>query len=532
MSTVEETRSSLRSLVTRADLAKALNIPHSRLIFWVYRINRDSQYTRFAIPKKTGGAREISAPTLKLKLIQKAIANLLTQAYKPKTAVHGFLSRRSILTNATSHVRARYVLNFDIADFFPSITFPRIRGLLLKKPYGLHPTIATTIAQICTYKGGLPQGAPTSPIVSNMICAKLDSDLAHFARRWGAYYTRYADDITFSLQAKGFPKGLAISGTNPRDVLLTPELRAVIENNGFKLNDPKTRLQRTYGRQVVTGLVVNKFPNVPRRYMHAIRGMLHAWDTFGLADAERVFIAKHSRRTRYPGAPQPSFLANLEGRISYLRMIRGVDDLHYLNFKEQFDALKAGRKWIKRKKTTVYDLLRRACWVLECSETNRQGTAFLVSDVGLITCHHVVGPNTVAFHPDDQERRYAVAVLRSNAALDIAVLERPVAGPGLELDQSGAVLNYEDYVRVSGYPNFRPADQIYSVAGKVVGIRVVSTIRRLLTDAPIIAGQSGGPVLDAQNRVIGIAATGADRMEAAPRTEDHGIIPISALVHV
>ncbi|MGN6017354.1 reverse transcriptase family protein, partial [Staphylococcus aureus] len=109
-----------------------------------------------------------------------------------------FVKDRSIVDNAKLHTRKKYVFNIDLSDFFTSITFPRLRGLLMAKPYSLQSGVATVIAHLCTVGGVLPQGSPCSPVISNMICATLDRQLKGLAIRNRARYSRYADDITFS----------------------------------------------------------------------------------------------------------------------------------------------------------------------------------------------------------------------------------------------------------------------------------------------------------------------------------------------
>src|SRR5205814_3311637 len=119
-----------------------------------------------------------------------------------------FIPARSILTNAKPHLRQKFVLNVDLKDFFPTINFGRVRGVLIAKPYCLLPHIATYIARICCRDNALPQGAPTSPIISNMICSRLDRQLLRLARQYRCVYTRYADDLTFSTSMPRFPGAL------------------------------------------------------------------------------------------------------------------------------------------------------------------------------------------------------------------------------------------------------------------------------------------------------------------------------------
>jgi RNA-directed DNA polymerase len=183
-------------LRTRQDVAALLAVTDRELIYVLYR--GGSCYHVFDIPKRSGGTRKICAPAGSIKIIQKRLNQVLQAIYKPKAPVHGFARDRSIVTNADAHIRKRVVLNIDLADFFPTIHFGRVRGVFAKPPYGLPIDVAQVLAQICTYDRALPQGAPTSPIVSNMVCVSLDSGLRTLAQTHGCTYTRYADDITFS----------------------------------------------------------------------------------------------------------------------------------------------------------------------------------------------------------------------------------------------------------------------------------------------------------------------------------------------
>jgi RNA-directed DNA polymerase len=161
----------------------------------------------------------------------------------------------------------------------------------LAEPFKLPPQVATLLAQICCHENKLPQGAPTSPIISNMICGRMDSQLKLFASQNGCFYTRYADDITFSTRQRIFPTELAsLEETDETRVVTLPSvLTDLIEKNGFKINKSKTRLLSRADRQDVTGLTVNRFVNVNRRYIRNVRGALHAWRKYGLELAQQKF---------------------------------------------------------------------------------------------------------------------------------------------------------------------------------------------------------------------------------------------------
>lgn len=177
-----------------------------------------------------------------------------------------------------------------------------------------------------------------------------------------------------------------------------------------------------------------------------------------------------------------------------------------------------------------YDIARlhEALWVLECEEDCIQGTAFGLEGVGLVTCNHCLGSETRAFRANDPGRKWPVEVLARHPVVDLAVLRVPTGARTLTAG-SPAALEVMDHLLVAGHPNYRLGDTPVTVPGLVVGFRPVSGIRRVLTNAAIVAGCSGGPVLDGSGAVIGVAVTGSQTFGEAGATEDHGIIPIDAL---
>ncbi len=242
-------------------------------------------YRRFVIPKRGGGERAIWAPLPKLKAAQHWVLHHIAEKLPVHGAVHGFLAGRSILTNAAVHTNARLVVKVDVKDFFPTVTLARVKGIFRKAGY--REQVATLLALLCTeaprevvqLEGQtyyvslgprcLPQGAPTSPALTNTLCLRLDRRISGLARRLGYNYTRYADDLTFSLPAghQGKPRLGALLGL----------VRRILEAEGFRLNPEKTRVHRRGGRQQVTGLVVNGEgkPRVPRTLRRQLRAAIH-----------------------------------------------------------------------------------------------------------------------------------------------------------------------------------------------------------------------------------------------------------------
>jgi len=329
-------RAAFFQLETRKDIAELLEVTERQLNYYLYVIPEQFRYKHFEIPKKRGGTREIYAPATALKIVQQKLNQVLQSVYSAKPSAHGFVPEKSILSNALPHTRKKYVLNLDLKDFFPSINFGRVRGIFMGLPYGRNHEVATTLAQICCFNNQLPQGAPTSPIVSNMICAKLDSKLQKLAKEHRSTYTRYADDITFSTSRPKFPTGLALFSDETGKLEIGDELKTIINENGFEINERKNRLQPYSRRQEVTGLIVNLFPNVRRDFVREIRGMLHAWQVYGLSAAEITYRTKYAGKHPEGERDQISFKRVVQGKLNFLKMIKGENNRVYVNLVKWF----------------------------------------------------------------------------------------------------------------------------------------------------------------------------------------------------
>jgi hypothetical protein len=248
--------------------AKAVGLTVPRLRWLAYHRDVDSgtHYHRWTVPKRDGSPRLISAPKRELKAVQRWIMREVTEHLPVHAAAHGFLAGRSIATNALPHAGARIVVKMDIKDFYPTVTFRRVKGLL--RAAGLSEQIATLMALLATESPreivethgktyyvatgprSLPQGAPTSPSITNALCLRLDARLSGLARSLGCRYTRYADDLTFSWHGAAKPEvGTLLHAT-----------RAIVDAEGFAIHAKKTRVMRSGARQSVTGLVVNAAP--------------------------------------------------------------------------------------------------------------------------------------------------------------------------------------------------------------------------------------------------------------------------------
>jgi len=224
------------------------------------------RYHEFTIPKRTGGTRTILAPDPDLKKIQRLILHRLLAKLKVHNAAHGFQSNRSIVTNALPHVGVAVVIHLDLQNFFPSISATRIDNYF--RLTGWNAEAAALLTQLCTHQGALPQGAPTSPKLSNLVNYRLDIRLSKLAAKFNGTYTRYADDLTFSIS--NVPK--------PRSIIAWA--KDIVGDEGYRLHmHKKLRISRPHDRQLVTGLVVNKNINLPRATRRRLRAVDHHLST-------------------------------------------------------------------------------------------------------------------------------------------------------------------------------------------------------------------------------------------------------------
>lgn len=521
------------------ELAEALETDLEKLTYHAISKRSRSLYRTFEIPKKSGGTRIISAPIPFWKKIQRRLAEILLEIYEPKAVVHGFAQKRSVCTNARMHVGRRFILNVDLKDFFPSINFGRVRGMFLKTPYNCPPEVATLLAQICCCNNELPQGAPTSPIISNMLCSTLDSYLRKLASEYNCSYSRYADDITFSTNKNSFLPHLAKKKiVDGKDVYYPGEkLITVIEKNGFRINVDKFRLQFKHQRQEVTGLVTNHKLNVLRTYIREIRALLHNWNTKGIDECQ-LFYEAEVRKKRSPELNHksiPLFKDYIKGKLDYLRMVRGKNDFIVAKFLGQLAALDSSlidASTILQEKEEIEKLLDH-CWIINVTDHKgfvSQGTGFFLQDYGLVTCSHVLGRKITGITATSRhgEHQWKAKIISRNDIKDIAVLKIDYT-PESNLEISNVKVKRLTPVMVLGFPNFNDGDTGSAYTGKVSGFRTYFDTPFILIDTTIIGGNSGGPVLDIYGKVIGIAARGGASQSKAQNTEFNAVVPVSEL---
>lgn len=272
------------------ELAETMGISLSELRFLTFnrQVSKVIHYKRFNLAKKTGGVREISAPMPRLKRLQYWLKANVLEKVDLHDAAHGFIRERSIVTNALPHVGQSIVINMDLQNFFPTISYRRVKGMFQR--FGYSEEISILLALLSTEpkcdevemdgetffvaqgERVLPQGAPTSPVIANIICRKLDRRITDCAKKLGFSYTRYADDLTFSGQ----------QNDSERVQQLLWRVRSIIQDEGFILHPDKTKVMRSHQQQEVTGIVVNEKPNLSRKKRKQLRATLFQIEKDGL----------------------------------------------------------------------------------------------------------------------------------------------------------------------------------------------------------------------------------------------------------
>lgn len=525
------------------------------------------KYRSFLISKRNGNPRLIDEPLKDIKAIQRKILTFLEERTpKFRNCVHGFVRNRSIVTNAQEHCsrKTKHVFNIDLSDFFPTITFKRVRGALRKQPFYFSHSVASLIAHICTRDGVLPQGAPTSPFISNIICRGLDRDLTDLARNVRVTYTRYADDLTFSFEYPNKERlPFQICKLNGASIEPGENLIEIISKHGFAINANKTRLKDQFSRMEVTGITINRHPNVRKEFIDKIRGALHAWDTYGYDDAQAAWLARVKSTTGLPlnnrawqrqtrTAIVPQLKNILWGRLLYLRMVRGKSDLVYTRLAEKYNFLCKVEEntgcFIAPKlpiSPVVNDIQSAAesvfvvKWSAETTDGKNvggDGTAFTYQDPNLIiTCDHVLqgeytygnGQIFKADYVNDEFRsksltlistitgnRYPCRVLHRSKQFDLAILalEEPAQSfnkcffprtSAMEIGESGKLI---------GFPAYQKGHKADFLEEKVLNIMEPNKGYKLFTitgAGSIRPGNSGGPFVDQFFKIAGVAIQGA-----------------------
>ena len=363
-----------QALETRRDLLKLLNEVKAELLgssaypFTMKKLlilcnpkndgdKKQERYRSFSIPKKSGGERTISAPCGNLKWMQLCLNEIFKALYTASPYAMGFVEGRSIVDNARLHTNQNYVFNIDLKDFFPSIDQARVWKRLQLAPFNFNAKVSSVIAGLCCMRTiryredlpfeeafVLPQGAPTSPLLTNAICDTLDRRLHGLAKRFGLHYSRYADDITFSSMQNVYqPNGD-----------FRKELERIISDQHFTINSKKTRLQHCSQRQEVTGITVGQKLNVARKYVKDVRALLHIWAKYGINAAYATFYPRYKSEKCQLHRGEPNIVNVISGKLCYLKMVKGETDPVYAKLFAQFTRLTSTEKPVAQTKDIDY----------------------------------------------------------------------------------------------------------------------------------------------------------------------------------
>ena len=478
----------------------------------------------------------IDAPNKPLKAIQRELARGFAEVYKPVSPAFGFVENRSIATNAACHVNKSHVVKMDLKDFFPSIAAGRIRGLLKCRLFDLPDDVANTITNLVCHNGHLPQGAPTSPVLSNLICYSLDKALMRYASKNKLKYTRYADDLIFSSTSKKSLRSIAEYSKNG-DIQINSEVTGLIEENGFSINHDKTGIFNSGVRQVVTGVVVNKKCNFRRSDYRYLRSLFHYWKKAKREDAEKAeeraaeYYVSDKTRSKYTDRfidAKGEFLKgslrnHIQGLLAYYMMI------------ENASGTKSGpllKLW-----TSFYDLtgldvpemipersiLQTDVYYSEdTSDECGPGTAFILKGYGLLTAKHCI-KRIIGNEPAYED--YCLDFRN----LEMGVYKEFNSFNSFEVKPPGdfAVLRDEtgELSAFSVLPGLPPAKNCSFQRGqKVFGYGYANGESRcvckgafisfvngneITVDEAFVSGMSGGPVLNTQGEVIGLITKGS-----------------------
>lgn len=245
-----------------------------------------------------GKGRKITAPSRNLKKRQKWILNNILYNYQLPDCVHGFVKSKSIVSNAKCHIGKSQIGCIDIQDFFPSIDDKMVERVFCDMGYS--DKIAKELCRICTYESILPQGAPTSPMLANIVLASLDNEMQQYAEQYDLSYSRYADDLT-------------ISGNCDIDVHVEAMINKV-ERLGFSVNKEKTHIMKDPHRKMVTGLVVADIVKVPKRYKRTFRQEIYYCKKWG--------INQHLKNTGRTSAV--NFKEYMYGKAYFIKMVEPI----------------------------------------------------------------------------------------------------------------------------------------------------------------------------------------------------------------
>ena len=491
-------------------------------------------YSILIIPKKDHSPRLIEAPCNDLKRILRKITDQLTYIYQPPACVHGFVCSKSVATNAHSHVNKYFVSSFDIKNFFPSISAKRVRGLFKNIFSYANDNLIDLLTNLVTLHKHLPQGYPTSPIISNMICLQMDKQITKYCKEKHLFYSRYADDITISGNSKRLISNIFIS-SKAEDLTLCPDFSNIIENNGFSLNPQKTHISFKSDRQTVTQIIVNKKCNIPREVYRSLRVLFYNWQKNGwqyAANEYAKFISDHHYISFRNDVNSPMltdeqlFKKHIRGRLAYYTMIdaqNSIPSTPLTKLWEMYLQCTGERVPMSFIESNVFQLEISYDYIIDGNSNNftSSSTGFL-TEKGLFTCVHGLKELNLRY---DIPENTCVEVMCHNRKNSRNI---PRAIPVKDF-----ILCEDDDIAFYPYRSTKPSSNLkinfnyfpqmcehvtgYGVPGEerdVCHIEAIVNSFKLSKSCVQITptfykGMSGGPVLNTRQEVIGIIIKGS-----------------------
>ena len=511
-------------IATNEQLADYCGVSWDELRMLAYA-DRVKRYTEWLVPKRNGeGYRRISSPMANLRRVQQAIARGLSEYYSPPDCVYGFVRGRNVAMNALQHTKKKVVLTLDLEDFFPSITASRVHGLF-EKVYKIPTPVVNTLTNLVSYNGSLPQGAPTSPILSNIICFKMDRSFLNFAANNGLTYTRYADDLVFS-STSAYSSRLLFDQKKSGIEGVSDYLIGVIEANGFRINARKVHIANNGSRQLVNGIVVNKKCNIKRKLYREFRALFYRWRTEGYSSAFASYF-ENKQNSHYKdriiddGKPcdEATFVRHIRGRLDYYSMVisangRPTDPMARL-WTQFHEITRESVPYLTYEKSAV-----QLSYVYDSEKDEvpnaAESSGVIVCGI-LITCSHGLpkesfdknGDNVLVEIRTPFNGRFSLKASSFIKYPDLdfayAPLERECIEKGVRLINSAYIAQAGERIVASGYAGGNTPS--YSVQASV--LPGCSRNGNVVVDRAFIRGMSGGPVFNTRHEVIGIVLKGS-----------------------
>ena len=513
------------SISTNAQLAEYCGVSWDELRMLAYA-DGIKRYTEWLVPKKNGeGFRRISSPMANLRRVQRAIAKGLSESYSPLKCVYGFVCERNVAMNALQHARKRTVLTLDLKDFFPSISASRIHGLFVKT-MGFPQEVANTLTNLVRHEGSLPQGAPTSPVISNMICFKMDRALLNFAANNGLTYTRYADDLVFSSTSAYSARKMvdqeknAVCGINHF-------ITDTIETNGFEINERKVHVANRGSRQIVNGIIVNQKCNIRRSQYREFRALFHRWSKEGYSAAAAAYFRNKKNHCYKPKlcdgdelCDEETFARHIRGRIDYFSMVVGANG----HPTEPMAKLWTLFHQVTHERVPYLTFEKSAVqlsYAFDSRETDdvvgADSSGVIIQDI-LMTCSHGLPKEYIDKNGD------AVSIdIRTAFGGSFSIeASRFKKYSGFDFAFARLDADYRDLGIQSVNPSYMPqaGETIYAsgyAGGNTPSHCVQASVLpsrygngSVVVDRAFIKGMSGGPVFNTRHEVIGIVLKGSD----------------------